>query len=176
MASLGRSANVSNMEAKRAGRRLSGKTVPAATRAAQSVCVCIEHPLLGIKVCCQRLLSYYLLSASWAVPTSSQKLWVMLSPQQGGPPGTMTWAIHVTIAPTWFDPAETPGLITPFMFLYALHDALVKPMPAGPMTPSLAESWTVSKDGTSYEFLMRKGVKFHNGDAVTADDVKFSFE
>src|SRR5882724_7963791 len=83
MASLGRSANVSNMEAKRAGRRLSGKTVPAATRAAQSVCVCIEHPLLGIKVCCQRLLSYYLLSASWAVPTSSQKLWVMLRPSGG---------------------------------------------------------------------------------------------
>src|SRR6267378_5017240 len=85
MASLGRSANVSNMEAKRAGRRLSGKTVPAATRAAQSVCVCIEHPLLGIKVCCQRLLSYYLLSALWAVPTSSQKLWVMLSPDPGRP-------------------------------------------------------------------------------------------
>src|SRR5438093_7285749 len=63
MASLGRSANVSQMEAKRAERRLSGNTVPAATRAAQSVCVCIEHPLLGIKVCCQRLLSYYLLSA-----------------------------------------------------------------------------------------------------------------
>src|SRR5712691_482637 len=82
MASLGRSANVSNMEAKRAGRRVSGKTVPAATRAAQSVCVCIEPPLLGIKVCCQRLLSYYLLSASWAVPTSSQKLWVMLSSHQ----------------------------------------------------------------------------------------------
>src|SRR5437764_13979970 len=78
MASLGRSANVSKMEAKRAGRRLSGKTVPAATRAAQSVCVCIEPPSLGIKACCQRLLSYYLLSASWAVPTSSQKLWVMV--------------------------------------------------------------------------------------------------
>src|SRR2546422_7327235 len=83
MASLGRSANVSKMQAKRAGSRLSGKTVPAATRAAQSVCVCIEHPLLGIKVCCQRLLSYYLLSASWAVPTSSQKLWVMLRSNQG---------------------------------------------------------------------------------------------
>src|SRR5437773_2181678 len=85
MASLGRSANVSQMEAKRAERRLSGNTVPAATRAAQSVCVCIEHPLLGIKVCCPRLLSYYLLSASWAVPTSSQKLWVMLRASKGGP-------------------------------------------------------------------------------------------
>ena len=52
--------------------------------------------------------------------------------QKGEPSGQMTWAIHVTIAPTWFDPAETPGIITPFMFLYALHDALVKPMPDGP--------------------------------------------
>jgi hypothetical protein len=46
--------------------------------------------------------------------------------QKGAPSGQMTWAIHVTIAPTWFDPAETPGIITPFMFLYALHDALVQ--------------------------------------------------
>ena len=51
--------------------------------------------------------------------------------QKGAPSGQMTWAIHVTIAPTWFDPAEPPGIITPFMFLYALHDALVKPMPDG---------------------------------------------
>src|SRR5437870_11650381 len=95
MASLGRSANVSNMEAKRAGRRLSGKTVPAATRAAQRECVCIEHPLLGIKVCCQRLLSYYLLSASWAVPTSSQKVWVMLSIQHQNEVGILDGAQSV---------------------------------------------------------------------------------
>ncbi|PYN49417.1 MAG: ABC transporter substrate-binding protein, partial [Candidatus Rokuibacteriota bacterium] len=62
------------------------------------------------------------------------------------------------------------------MVLYALHDALVKPMPAGLSTPSLAESWTMSKDGLVYEFVLRKGVKFHNGDVVTAEDVKFSFE
>ena len=62
------------------------------------------------------------------------------------------------------------------MVLYALHDALVKPMPAGLNTPSLAESWTQSKDGLTYEFVLRKGVKFHNGDPVTAADVKFSFE
>ena len=49
--------------------------------------------------------------------------------QQGAPTGQMTWAIHVGIAPTWFDPAETTGVVTPFLFLYALHDALVKPMP-----------------------------------------------
>ncbi|PYN49278.1 MAG: hypothetical protein DME00_09510 [Candidatus Rokuibacteriota bacterium] len=92
------------------------------------------------------------------------------------PAGQMTWAAHITLAPTWFDPAETPGIGTPFMILYALHDALVKPMPGNPMAPSLAESWSLSKDGLAYEFVLRQGARFHNGDPVTAEDVKFSFE
>src|SRR6185503_15243380 len=71
------------------------------------------------------------------------------------PEGQLTWAVHVALAPTWFDPAETTGIITPYMFLYALHDALVKPMPGNPMAPSVAESWTVSPDGLSYEFVLR---------------------
>src|SRR6266567_7580377 len=92
------------------------------------------------------------------------------------PSGQMTWAMHISLAPTFFDPAETPGVIAPFMVLYALHDGLVKPMPGNAMAPSLAESWTMSKDGLTYEFVLRKGVKFHNGDVMTAEDVKFSFE
>jgi len=91
------------------------------------------------------------------------------------PAGQMTWAVHFTIAPTLFEPAETPGLITPFMMLYALHDAMLKPMPGKSMAPSLAESWSRSPDGLVYEFVLRRGVKFHNGDVVTAEDVKFSF-
>ena len=47
----------------------------------------------------------------------------------------MTWGVHVSLAPTWFDPAETPGVITPFMIMYALHDALVKPMPDQGLAP-----------------------------------------
>jgi peptide/nickel transport system substrate-binding protein len=43
------------------------------------------------------------------------------------PAGQITFAITVTLAPTWFDPAETPGVITPFFTLYALHDALLNP-------------------------------------------------
>ena len=97
-------------------------------------------------------------------------------PVSAAPEGTMTWGVHITLASRWLDPAETEGIITPFMVLYALHDALVKPMPAGLNTPSLAESWTASKDGLTYEFVIRKGVKFHNNDPVTAADVKFSFE
>jgi peptide/nickel transport system substrate-binding protein len=92
------------------------------------------------------------------------------------PAGQMTWAVHVSLAPTWFDPAETSGIITPFMVLYALHDAVVKPLPGNAMAPSLAESWSMSPDGLVYEFVLRKNAKFHNGDPVTADDVKFSFD
>ena len=92
------------------------------------------------------------------------------------PDGTMAIGVHVTLVSRWLDPGETEALITPFMVLYALHDALVKPMPGGIMTPSLAESWTASKDGLSYEFVIRKNARFHNGDPVTAEDVKFTFE
>jgi peptide/nickel transport system substrate-binding protein len=92
------------------------------------------------------------------------------------PEGQLVWGVHITLAPTYFEPAETPGLVTPFMILYALHDALVKPMPERPVAPALAESWTVSKDGLVYEFVLRRGAKFHNGEAVTPEDVKFSFE
>ena len=90
--------------------------------------------------------------------------------------GQLTWGIHVSLAPTWFDPADTQGIITPFMVLYALHDAVVKPMPGNPMAPCLAESFSASEDGLSYEFVLREKAKFHNGEPVTAEDVKFSFE
>ena len=92
------------------------------------------------------------------------------------PEGQLTTAVHVSLAPAWFDPAETVGIITPFLFLYAMHDALVKSMPGNAMAPSLAESWTVSPDSLVYEFVLRKGARFHNGDPVTSEDVKFSFE
>jgi len=62
---------------------------------------------------------------------------------QTKPEGEMRFALYVTIAPVWLDPGETgPGNLTPFWMLYALHDALVKPMPGNRMAPSLAEGWT----------------------------------
>src|SRR5215475_475536 len=92
------------------------------------------------------------------------------------PEGQMSFALQVSLAPVWFDPADTTSTSIPFIVLYAVHDALVKAMPAQPMAPSLAESWAVSRDGLVYEFVLRKGVKFHNGEPVTIEDVKFSFE
>src|SRR5213083_319131 len=92
------------------------------------------------------------------------------------PEGQMTFALHFTLAPTLFEPAETPGVVSPYLILYALHDAMVKPLPGKNMAPSLAESWSTSPDGLVYEFVLRKGVRFHNGDPVTSEDVKFSLE
>ncbi|HTO12557.1 MAG TPA: ABC transporter substrate-binding protein [Candidatus Binatia bacterium] len=101
---------------------------------------------------------------------------VPLAAAAAPPADTLVIGLHVTLATRWLDPGQTEALITPFMMLYAIHDALTKPMPGKLITPSLAESWTASKDGLSYDFMIRKGVKFHNGDPVTAEDVKFTFE
>src|SRR5438093_5969395 len=93
------------------------------------------------------------------------------------PDGELRWALYVTLAPAWFDPGEvSAGNLTPFWVLYAMHDALVKPMRGNLMSPSLAESWTVSADQRVYDFKLREGVKFHNGDPFTAEDVRFSFQ
>ena len=102
--------------------------------------------------------------------------YVQAAAAQTAPAGEVIVAWHVTIAPTWFDPSSAPPQITPFGTLYAIHDALVRPLPNQKMGPSLAESWTESPDGLVYEFKLRRGLKFHNGDPLTAEDVKFSFE
>src|SRR5882762_229768 len=92
------------------------------------------------------------------------------------PAGRAVMAWHVTISPAWFDPSSAPAQITPFGMLYAIHDAMVRPYPGQKMGPSLAESWEESEDGKTYEFKLRAGLTFHNGDPVTTEDVKFSFE
>src|SRR5215470_8640155 len=92
------------------------------------------------------------------------------------PEGQMTWGLHISLTPGWFDPAETSGAVTPYMVLYAMHDAMIRPTPGHGMAPGLAESWNASSDALVYEFVLRKGVRFHNGDTVSPEDVKFSFE
>src|SRR5262249_50732898 len=96
------------------------------------------------------------------------------APASAGPEGQMTWGLHFSPTP---DPSELAGTVASYhTLLYALHDAMIRPSPGQPMSPSLAESWSTSSDGLVYEFVLRKGVKFHNGDPVSVEDVKFSFE
>src|SRR4051812_31360089 len=71
-------------------------------------------------------------------------------PAAGASEGQLTWAVHTTLVPAYFDPAEMI-IGTSFMVLYGLHDALVKPLPGKSVAPALAESWTMSADGLVYE-------------------------
>ena len=74
-----------------------------------------------------------------------------LATAQVKPQGEMRWALYVTLSPVWFDPGEVVGVLTPFWVMYALHDALVKPLPGNLMTASLAESWTANEAHRSYD-------------------------
>jgi peptide/nickel transport system substrate-binding protein len=121
-------------------------------------------------------------SRSWRVALGLLLMVLLISGATGSceaasaPSGRIVIAWHVTISPSWFDPSSAPPQITPFGMLYAIHDALVRPYPGQKMGPSLAESWEESEDGLVYQFKLRPGLKFHNGDPLTAEDVKFSFE
>jgi peptide/nickel transport system substrate-binding protein len=91
------------------------------------------------------------------------------------PEGQLTLGLSFTIAPAYSDPSEATQVIASAFFLYALHDAMIKSLPGNPMAPALAESWTESPDGLVYEFVLRQGLTFHNGDPFTAEDVRYSF-
>jgi peptide/nickel transport system substrate-binding protein len=102
-------------------------------------------------------------------------LFLPLDALAAAPQGELKQAIHFSLSADWFDPA-TAGLAgAPHFPLYLFHDALLKPMPGGTYTPCLAESYTISPDAKTFEFKLRKGAKFHNGDILTAEDVVFSF-
>jgi peptide/nickel transport system substrate-binding protein len=111
------------------------------------------------------------------VPLLCAALWLAgAAGSAAAPEGTLTIAMHFTPVSRWLDPAEGESTITPYLLLYALHDALLKPMPGVGSGPSLAESWSMARDMLSADFTLRANAKFHNGDPVTAEDVKFSFE
>ena len=60
--------------------------------------------------------------------------------------------------------------------LFNIYEGLVKPDSDGNLIEALAESYEISEDAKVYTFTLREGVKFHNGDAVTAEDVKYSID
>jgi len=94
---------------------------------------------------------------------------------RAAPQGQLIWGVHISLAPIWFDPA-TPRDHHP------VHGAVRDPRRAGEADAGPAaggeprESWSASEDALTYEFALRKEARFHNGDPVTAEDVKFSFE
>jgi peptide/nickel transport system substrate-binding protein len=93
------------------------------------------------------------------------------------PNGSMTLAWHTAMTPRWLDPQDHDGSATTDNFLMALHDALIKNSGATLFDyPALAERYEFAKDGTSATFWLRDSVLFHNGEPVTSEDVKFSYQ
>src|SRR4029453_6232013 len=91
--------------------------------------------------------------------------------------GKLTLAWHAGFASRWLDPQEHDGTATPDNFFTAIHDALIKNQGTQLYDHlALAEHFNVAADAKSATFTLRKGLKFHNGDTVTAQDVKFSYE
>ena len=82
-------------------------------------------------------------------------------PAAAAPEGTLTWGLHVTLTTKWLDPSDTEAFINPFMVLYAVHDALVKPMPTGENTrasrsPGRSRRTASSTSSAPYEDLRLK--------------------
>jgi ABC-type transport system substrate-binding protein len=71
------------------------------------------------------------------------------------------------------DPAQPDS----FIFLsQQIYDGLVELDKNLKVIPVLADYWVISSDGTKYTFVLKKGVRFHHGAELTAEDVKFSLE
>jgi len=82
--------------------------------------------------------------------------------------------LRVTFAwPTYIDPAVGSDFSSSSSFVN-LYDTLVYPTPDGQITPHVAERWEVSEDGLTWTFYLRKGVKFHNGDELTAEEIEIA--
>ena len=84
--------------------------------------------------------------------------------------------IGLQLEPPHLDPTSAAaGAID--QVLYAnVYEGLTRFGSDGSINPQLASSWQISDDGKTYTFTLNKGVMFHNGDAMTAEDVKFSLD
>jgi peptide/nickel transport system substrate-binding protein len=93
------------------------------------------------------------------------------------PEGSMVLGIHTALSPKWLDPQVAPASRTPYgTFLQAVFDPLIGAMPNGLFVYLLAEDLEMTDDFKKATFRLREGITFHNGEPVTTEDVKFSYE
>ena len=95
---------------------------------------------------------------------------------RGKPRGKLTVAQHFALDPGWLDPLEHIYALTQQTYDYLVHDALIKPMPQGEATYSLAERAEMTADFRKAAFRLRPGLKFHDGQPLTTADVKWTYE
>jgi peptide/nickel transport system substrate-binding protein len=95
---------------------------------------------------------------------------------RGKPKGKLTIAQHFALDPGWLDPLEHIPALTQQHYDYLVHDAMIKPMPQGESTYSLAEHAELAADFTKAAFRLRPGLKFHDGQSLTTADVQWTYE
>jgi peptide/nickel transport system substrate-binding protein len=95
---------------------------------------------------------------------------------RGKPRGKLTVAQHFALDPGWLDPLEHIYALTQQTYDYLVHDALIKPMPQGEATYSLAEHAEMTADFRKAAFRLRPGLKFHDGQPLTTADIKWTYE
>ena len=94
-------------------------------------------------------------------------------PSEGGPPGVLVvQQSSVSVG----DPHIASDSSNRLAILFSIYEALVELDPAGEVQPALATHWEVEPDGRSWTFHLREGVRFHNGNVLTADDVVASLD
>jgi len=94
--------------------------------------------------------------------------------QNPTPGGTLT--VTLSAEPPGLDPTTSPAATIKRVVHYNLFEGLLKVDRNGKVVPMLAKSYAVSKDGKEYTFTLHPGIKFHDGSACAAEDVKFSLE
>jgi peptide/nickel transport system substrate-binding protein len=99
-----------------------------------------------------------------------------IAPSRGKSEGTLTVAMHFALDPGWLNPLTHSYAVTQQHYDYLVHDALIKPMPQGEATYSLAEHAEMAADFKAAAFRLRPGLKFHDGTPLTAADVKWTYE
>jgi peptide/nickel transport system substrate-binding protein len=105
-----------------------------------------------------------------AVSWGSTNLAAAAAPRRGG-----ILKAAFSADPAGFDPVRGPSGMS-HVVIEQVYSTLMALDPEAKPYPELAESYEATPDGLQYTFKLRPGVKFHNGDDLTAEDVKFSFD
>lgn len=121
----------------------------------------------------RQLAAVLLAGVAWAATGCSAGHTATIPPS-ATPPGVVRLA--TTGAPASLDFTTTSGAAIPQALMGNVYETLVRIDSSGAPQPLLAESWSVSEDGTRYTFRLREGVRFSNGDEFTAATAKFSID
>jgi peptide/nickel transport system substrate-binding protein len=123
----------------------------------------------------KRVISFWFGTILFVLALSLCGLWaekaLAQTPTSGG-----TLTVTLSAEPPGLDPTTSPAATIKRVVHYNLFEGLLKVDRNGKVVPMLAKSYTASKDGKEYTFTLHPGIKFHDGKACTAEDVKFSLE